>query len=72
GGGTGRSRRTALRLRPGSVHRPAPGNGRLTLLRTAVRKGAYTGVRPAAAETLATAAGDSLFGYALTGPATSP
>ncbi|MFI6795855.1 FG-GAP repeat protein [Streptosporangium canum] len=45
----------------------APGGGRLTLLRGDTRKGAYPGVRPAAARTFATAAGDALFGYALTG-----
>ncbi|MEV4382736.1 FG-GAP repeat protein [Streptosporangium sp. NPDC049644] len=44
----------------------APGAGRLTLLRGSVRKGPYPGIRPSTARTLATAAGDTLFGYALT------
>ncbi|MFB9888864.1 FG-GAP repeat protein [Planobispora takensis] len=44
----------------------APGTGRLTLLRGTTRKGAYPGLRPATATTFATAAGDTLFGYAIT------
>ncbi|WP_344968910.1 FG-GAP-like repeat-containing protein [Streptosporangium fragile] len=43
----------------------APGDGRLTLLRTSVRKGSYPGVRPSTAKTLATAREGTLFGYAL-------
>ncbi|WP_406316351.1 FG-GAP repeat protein [Streptosporangium sp. NBC_01639] len=51
----------------------APGDGRLTLLRGSIRKGAYPGVRPATtARILATAAKGTLFGYALTGPSTAP
>ncbi|GAA4228758.1 hypothetical protein FHR32_008083 [Streptosporangium album] len=47
----------------------APDDGRLTLLRGSVKKGAYPGVSPATtARTLATTAGGALFGYALTGP----
>ncbi|GAA3138931.1 hypothetical protein GCM10010466_32560 [Planomonospora alba] len=45
----------------------APGAGRLVLLRGSGRTGPYPGVRPGTARTLATAAGRSLFGYALTG-----
>ncbi|GAA3446075.1 FG-GAP repeat protein [Planomonospora venezuelensis] len=44
----------------------APGDGRLTLLRGSVRKGAHPGLRPATAATFATSAGDTLFGYAIT------
>ncbi len=53
----------------------APGDGRITLLRGSVRKGSYAGVRPAAGRTggrtLATATGNTLFGYAVTGAAAS-
>ncbi|MEV7006947.1 FG-GAP repeat protein [Streptosporangium sp. NPDC051022] len=51
----------------------APGEGRLTLLRGSVRKGSYPGVRPAGGggTTLATATGNALFGYALSGSSTS-
>ncbi len=44
----------------------APGLGRLTLLRGSLHKGAHPGLRPATARTFATAAGDTLFGYAIT------
>ncbi|MBB2915096.1 hypothetical protein FHS43_006416 [Streptosporangium becharense] len=47
----------------------APGDGRLTLLRTSARQGSYPGVRPSTAKTLATVDGASLFGYAMAGPA---
>ncbi|MGV9327537.1 FG-GAP repeat protein [Streptosporangium sandarakinum] len=58
----------ALAVLPGrGLAVAAPLRGRLTLLR--VRPGTGAGVRPAA--TLAVAAGDALFGYALTGPSTS-
>ncbi|WP_326829869.1 FG-GAP repeat protein [Streptosporangium sp. NBC_01810] len=46
----------------------APGDGRLTLLRGAVRKGPYPGIRPSTARPLAGAPGDTLFGYAFTSP----
>ena len=43
----------------------APGVGRLTLYRTQVHIGSYTGVIPESATTLATGSADSLYGYAL-------
>jgi hypothetical protein len=49
----------------------APGDGKLTLLRGTAKKGSYPGVRPTTAKTLATGAGHTLFGYALTGSSTS-
>ncbi|MBG0829851.1 FG-GAP repeat protein [Planomonospora sp. ID67723] len=57
----------ALAAVPGrSLVIAAPRAGRLTLLRGGVREGAYPGLRRAAATTFATAAGDTLFGYAIT------
>jgi hypothetical protein len=43
----------------------------LTLLRGATKKGAYPGVRPDTAKTLATGTKHTLFGYALTGSSVS-
>ncbi|MFF0309483.1 FG-GAP repeat protein [Streptosporangium sp. NPDC004379] len=60
---------SALAVLPGrGLAVAAPLGGRVALVR--VRPGGGKGGRPAAA-TLAAAAGDALFGYALTGPSTS-